>query len=141
MEGSSDSSFSIACSFLPRRGAANFEMVHFNAHMTNFSISWAFASEMWTIAKFKSLVLWLQMLWLDIISFLLKFSSRSAVGWNLRISRACFRVSSAAWPALIALDSSSMACTNCFGQSEVAFSKKPLTKGVISGTSYNHIFH
>ena len=26
----------------------------------------------------------------------------------------------------------SMACTNCFEKSEVAFSKKPFTKGVIS---------
>ena len=34
---------------------------------------------------------------------------------------------------------SSMACTSCFGQSEVSFSKKPFTKGVNSVTTYNYI--
>ena len=52
----------------------------------------------------KSVVLWLRVLWLDLFSFFLKILSISAEGWDLRISRACLRVSSAAWPALIALD-------------------------------------
>ena len=36
---------------------------------------------------------------------------------------------------------SSMDCTNCFVQSETAFSKKRITKWVILGTTYNHILH
>ena len=34
---------------------------------------------------------------------------------------------------------SRMACTNCYGQSEFAFLKKPFMKGVVSGTTYNHV--
>ena len=51
----------------------------------------------------KSLVFWLRLLWLDLFSCFLKILSISAVGWDIRVSLVCVRVSSAAWPALIAL--------------------------------------
>ena len=54
--------------------------------------------------KLRSLMFWLLVLRLDLMNFLLNILSMSAVGWDLRISRACLRVSSAAWHALIALD-------------------------------------
>ena len=38
--------------FFTNKWAANFEMVLFIGNMTNFFISWTFASGMWTIAKF-----------------------------------------------------------------------------------------
>ena len=66
---------------------------------------------------------WLRLFWLELFSIFLKILSISAVGWDLRISWACLRVSSAAWPA---------PCTSCFGQSEVAFLKKSFTKGTTS---------
>ena len=47
---------------------------------------------------------WLQVLWSDLFNFFLKILSILAVGWDLRILQACLRVSSAARPALIALD-------------------------------------
>ena len=46
----------------------------------------------------------LRLLWLDLFSFFLIILSISAVDWDLIILRACLRVSSATWSALIALD-------------------------------------
>ena len=93
--------------FFTNTWAANFEMVFFIADMTDFSISWTFASGMWTIAKFtlfykvscvlvryyKSHWFWLQVLWLGLFSFFLKILSMSTVGWDCRILRVFLRVS------------------------------------------------
>ena len=50
------------------------------------------------------------------------------------------RLSSKNFADMLTCFLTSMACDNCFEQSEVAFSKKPFTKGVFCGTTYNHIF-
>ena len=82
-------------------------MVLFIANTTKFSISCAFASGMWTIAKFTLFYKLSCVLVASgmnrLIDFLFKNLINAGVGWDLRISGACLCVSSAALPALIAL--------------------------------------
>ena len=77
--------------FFTNTRAANFEMVLFIAKCTLFVFN-------------KVSCLLIARLWLDLFSLFLKILSISVVGWDIRILLACLRISSAAWPALIALD-------------------------------------
>ena len=94
--------------FCTNTWAANFEMVLFFANMTNFSISWVFDSGMWTTAKF---TLFYKVSWVlagSVMTTLIQFLFKNLINVGSRLRSynfsGCLRVSSAAWPALIALD-------------------------------------
>ena len=118
--------------FFTNTWAANSEIVLFIANMTDFSISWTCASGMWTIARFTvfykvSFVL-VASVTIRLVKFL--FKNPINIGGRLRSSN---------FAGMLMCFLSSMACVNCFRQSEAALSKEPFTKGVIFGTTYNHI--
>ena len=100
----------------------------FIAYIPSFSISWTFSLGMWTITKFKLYYKVSYVLVATVVTRL-KFTFKNFIRFYQRsenfVSMLCFL--------------SSLACSNCFGKSEVTFSRKPFMKGVISGTTYNHI--
>ena len=113
--------------------AANFEMVLFIANIANVSIRWGFTSEMWTVTNFMLFYKLSCVLVASVMIRLIKFPFKNLIN-------VVGRLRSENFVGILTCFLSSMACTNCFGQSEVTFLKKPFTKGVISGTTNNYIF-
>ena len=81
--------------------AANFQMVLFIENMTNFSISRVFASGMWTIDKLTSFYEVSYVLVASALTRLIEFLVKNFISISGRLRS----VNSAAWPALIALNS------------------------------------
>ena len=116
--------------FFTNTRVATFGMVLLTANI-NFSISCAFAlgCELSQNLRFYKVSC---ILFASVMTGLLKFFSESLINAGGRLRSENF-------DGMLTCFLSSMACTSCFGQREVTFSKKPFTKEIISGTTYNHI--
>ena len=89
---------------------ANFAMVPFIENMTNISITWAFPSGMWTIAKFTVFNKVSNVLVVSVMTRLIEvlFKNLINVGGKLRFEN---------FSGMFTCFLSSMACTNCFEKS------------------------
>ena len=83
-------------------------MVFFIAKIPNFSISWTFASRMRTVTKFTLFYKVSCVLLVRVMTRLIQFPFKYLINVSGRLRSeilwACLHVSSASWPALIALD-------------------------------------